>query len=118
MTFDCMSEAELELWKQAAVTVSKQTGYLVKEPCTDCPASFRLDEIAAGRCDRVPLSEKSSDARAYNREWMRRARARAREYNQAVEYSDSIAHNAQRPPVRLYSERGGVDVPEYRRNAS
>jgi hypothetical protein len=46
-----------------------------------------------------------------------RARARATGYNNAVEYSDPIAHNAQRPPVRLYSESEGVDVPEYRRNA-
>jgi hypothetical protein len=44
------------------------------------------------------------------------SRTRAKGYNNAVEYGDSIAHNAQRPPVRLYSESEGVDVPEYRRN--
>jgi hypothetical protein len=45
------------------------------------------------------------------------SRARAKRYNNAVEYSDPIAHTVQRPAFRLYSEARGVDVPEYRRNA-
>lgn len=43
------------------------------------------------------------------------SRARAWD-NDADEYSVAIAHNAQRPGPRLYSESRGVDVPEYRRN--
>ena len=46
-----------------------------------------------------------------------RSRARAMWDNVQDEYSVAMAHNAQRPVVRLYSERRGVDVPEYRRNA-
>jgi len=45
------------------------------------------------------------------------SRARATWDNDAAEYSGPIAHNAQRPSVRLYSEREGVGFPEYRRNA-
>jgi hypothetical protein len=52
----------------------------------------------------------------YWKEAQRASRARAKGYNNAVEYSGPIAHNAQRPPVRLYSESEGVDVPEYRRD--
>lgn len=44
------------------------------------------------------------------------ARARARCDNGSDEYSVAIAHNAQRPASRLYSEVRGVDIPEYRRN--
>lgn len=43
------------------------------------------------------------------------SRARAWD-NVRDEYSVAIAHNAQRPVSRLYSEARGVDVPEYRRN--
>ena len=50
-------------------------------------------------------------------EAVRLARARATWDNDAAEYSGPIAHNAQRPSVRLYSEREGVGFPEYRRNA-
>ena len=45
------------------------------------------------------------------------ARARAKGYTNAVEYSDPIAHTVQRPVVRLYSEQRDVGFPEYRRNA-
>lgn len=77
MTYDCMTEEELALWRAGAEQVARQTGYVTKKPCTDCPLAFRLQEYEAGRCS-LPYPrtwEQTDERRAYNREWMRRARA-------------------------------------------
>ena len=114
-------------------------------PCYDCPSWFAREAQAEGCCEGRPglgrPSPISQERRAQMREASRRyrasqrtkawkarlaadveairlARARAKGYNADVEYSDPIAHNAQRPVARLYSESRGVDVREYRPNAS
>jgi hypothetical protein len=71
-----MTADELAAWREAAEYVGRQTGQTVQKPCVDCPASFRLAEISAGRCQRRPQSSEAH--RIYNREWMRTRRRRDR----------------------------------------
>lgn len=75
-----MTPDELTLWQWGAQQLARQTGYVTKKPCADCPLAFRLAEYAAGRCC-LPKPESFDDAerrRAYKAEWMRLARARAK----------------------------------------
>jgi hypothetical protein len=130
-----MTADELALWRSDGATV----------PCIDCPLWFSSEMRRQGCCNGHPQpnhgegrprkspdvtlhgrtnpylsdAERTAARRQTWRDYARKARARASATcdNGAVEYSDHIAHNAQRPAVRLYSERWGVDVPEYRRNA-
>ena len=79
MTYDCMTPDELALWRKGAEQLAKRTGYTTNKPCVDCPLSFRAEEHAAGRCRLpAPVSHSVAEARrAYMREWMSLARARA-----------------------------------------
>ena len=60
--YDCMTAAELAEWRAAALQASKRFGYIVTIPCTDCPAYFRLAELAAGRCNRPARYRRGSAA--------------------------------------------------------
>ena len=77
MTYDCMSDDELTLWREGAAMVARQTGYETQKPCADCPLAFRLEEYRAGRCCQPRPGTYSEDQRAYKRAWMRRYRARS-----------------------------------------
>lgn len=50
MNFDCMTQAELDLWHEAASNPLSSA----QLPCVDCPMAYHLAEKAAGRCDREP----------------------------------------------------------------
>lgn len=80
MTYDCMTADELAAWQEAAEQLRRTQSWGATTPCADCPMSFRLQEIAVGRCIRVPIftnpaAPKAIARREYNREWMRRYRA-------------------------------------------
>ena len=112
---DCMTPDELALWQH------QNARNRADEPCVDCPRWFARQAAASGCCqrERDRLNARNRRYRAVVRaqvQAVRLARARAKEYTGSDEYSVSIAHNAQRPASRLYSEVRGVDIPEYRRN--
>lgn len=78
MNYDCMTADELALWRAGSIAAGKRTGSVAKRPCTDCPLSFRLQAYLRGTC-RLPapvVHKLTDERRAYNREWMRMARAR------------------------------------------
>ena len=51
MTYDCMSDDELTLWREAASRV--QGGG--RRPCVDCPMAYHLEQKALGLCDSRPI---------------------------------------------------------------
>lgn len=80
MTFDCMTDEELTLWREGADTARRLTGSGPSKPCTDCPLAFRVSEYLAGRCclPAPVIHARTSARRSYNREWMRLYRARSK----------------------------------------
>lgn len=88
MTFDCMTPEELALWRE-----NQNARNRGERPCIDCPAWFAAAALALGRCNGRPVQNGRPRSepkvvevplpvllrREYNREWMRRYRAAARE---------------------------------------
>jgi len=54
VTYACMSEAELALWREGAVEAGRRMGYTAQRPCTDCPIWFATERRAEGCCNGTP----------------------------------------------------------------
>lgn len=51
MTPLCMTVSELALWREAAERADPDPRKRATVPCVDCPANWRHDQDALGRCN-------------------------------------------------------------------